>query len=312
MNNPSRPFRLIHVSDLHFWQFAFHPFRLLSKRLLGMGTLLVRRARKFRLERVEEVVNHVLSLQPDHLLVTGDLTTTALPAEFRAARRSLSPWLEDPRRVTILPGNHDRYTTGAHRNRRFEAFFGEFAPASHYPWIRWLDSDTALVGLDPTRASLTARGWLPRPQLERLPAVLQEASRSARRLVIACHYPLEAPPPYDRELAKKPLINAPEVVEILAGLGPHVYCCGHVHAAWAFVPHRLPNQLSLNAGAPLLRDRTGTRPPGFLEIRFDSGDLEVVHHFWGGNCWGVRRLHVAPDFFPPVSSGRATLTLLPF
>src|SRR5271157_5188618 len=146
MSLDSRPLRLIHVSDIHFWRYALNPLQLFSKRLLGMGSLLVRRARKFRLERVEEVVERVVSLSPDHILITGDLTTTALPAEFRAARRALEPWLLDPERTTIIPGNHDRYTVGAHRDRRFEQFFGDFAPAPSYPWLRFLDGETAILG----------------------------------------------------------------------------------------------------------------------------------------------------------------------
>ena len=93
----------------------------------------------------------MLSLNPDHILITGDLTTTALPAEFRACRWELGPWLQDPQKTTIIPGNHDRYTLGAHRDRRFEQYFGKFAPASSYPWLRYLDADTAILGLDPTR-----------------------------------------------------------------------------------------------------------------------------------------------------------------
>src|SRR5262245_29898685 len=128
----SSPLRLVHISDIHFWQYALNPLQLFSKRLLGMASLLVRRARRFRLERMHGVVNGVSSLDPDHILITGDLTTTALPAEFRAAKHALSPWLNDPARVTIIPGNHDRYTVGAHRDRRFEQFFGDFAPSHGY------------------------------------------------------------------------------------------------------------------------------------------------------------------------------------
>src|SRR5271166_3018009 len=106
MSLDSRPLRLIHVSDIHFWQYALNPLQLFSKRLLGMASLLVRRARRFRLERVHEVVDRVISLNPDHILITGDLTTTALPAEFRAARRALGHLLNDPERVTVIPGNH--------------------------------------------------------------------------------------------------------------------------------------------------------------------------------------------------------------
>ncbi len=297
MSSPARPLRLIHVTDIHFWQYARNPLQLFSKRLLGMASLLVRRARKFRLERVEEVVAKVVSLQPDHILITGDLTTTALPAEFRAAREALEPWLADPNQITIIPGNHDRYTIGAHRDRRFEQFFGEFAPGSSFPWLRYLDRETAILGLDPTRAGLTARGRLPEPQLDRARELLARTNGAIRRLLVACHYPLDAPPPHRHDLASKELMGAGPVRRWLATVGPHLYCCGHVHAAWAFTPYEIPNQLCLNAGAPLLRDRTGHRPPGFLEIALAGVDVAVHHHAFRHDSWETRLLHQARGFF---------------
>src|SRR5438093_1328862 len=96
--------------------------------------------------------------------IAGDLTTTALPDEFRTARAALADWLDDPERVTIVPGNHDRYTMWAHRSRRFEQYFGAFAPRLAYPWLRRIDPHTAILGLDPTRAGISARGKLPRAQ----------------------------------------------------------------------------------------------------------------------------------------------------
>ncbi len=130
--------RIVHLSDIHFWQYTINPLRLLSKRLLGMASLLLGRARRFRLERVPELVDRVQELDADHILITGDLTTTALPAEFRAARAALADWLADAERVTIIPGNHDRYTLYAHYSRRFEQYFGEFAPQTTFPWLRRL------------------------------------------------------------------------------------------------------------------------------------------------------------------------------
>ena len=87
--------RIVHLSDIHFWQYTFNPLRLLSKRLLGTASLLLGRARRFRLERVPELVARVQELNADHILITGDLTTTALPAEFRAARAALADLLAD-------------------------------------------------------------------------------------------------------------------------------------------------------------------------------------------------------------------------
>jgi hypothetical protein len=291
------PLRIVHLSDIHFWQYEFHPLRLFSKRLIGMSSLLLGRARQFRIERVPELVAHVRSLRPDHILITGDITTTALPAEFQAARAALGQWFDDPARVTIVPGNHDRYTLRAHRSRRFEAYFGGFSAERPYPWLRMLEEGTAVLGLDPTRSGISARGKLPRSQLIRAGELILEAQR-VPRLVIACHYPVAVPLEHRREFARKPLVNAAEVGQWLSTIGPHLFCCGHVHAVWAHQPHSIPNQLSLNPGAPLLRDSLGHRPPGFLEIVLEGGDVLVLHHFWTGQTWQVRRLHQAADFFP--------------
>jgi 3',5'-cyclic AMP phosphodiesterase CpdA len=297
ISDSPRLFRLIHISDIHFWQYALNPMQLFSKRLLGMGALIVRRARRFRLERIEDVVDRVRSLAPDHILITGDLTTTALRAEFRAARRALEPWLADPEAVSVIPGNHDRYTVEAHRDGRFEQFFGGFAPSRTYPWLRFVEPGTAILGLDPTRASFTARGRLPAAQLDAARALLDGARSGIRRLVVACHYPLDAPPALRGELSGKRLINAPSLERWLAGVGPHLYCCGHVHAAWAFTPDAVRNQLCLNPGAPLLRDRTGRRPPGFLEVLLEGPCVTIRHHAWIRESWEMIPLHHDPLFF---------------
>ncbi|HWE37021.1 MAG TPA: metallophosphoesterase [Isosphaeraceae bacterium] len=291
--------RIVHLSDIHIWRYAYNPARLFSKRAVGIVSLLAGRARRFRLERLEAVVERVLSLAPDHVLITGDLTTTALPAEFQQARAALAELLADPARATVIPGNHDRYTSGSVRRQTFEATFGAFAPGP-YPWLRRLDESTVILGLDPTRSHLSATGLLPPAQLARARDLIADPASRPRRLIVACHYPVAAPPTYERELSKKRLRNAPAVRDWLAGVGTHLYCCGHVHAAWAFTPPSLPEQLCLNSGAPLLRDKTGLRPPGFLEIDLDGPAVRVRHHAWTlGLEWSVAPLADVPHFFEP-------------
>jgi 3',5'-cyclic AMP phosphodiesterase CpdA len=293
--------RIIQLSDIHVWRYAFNPFRLFNKRAVGMTELVMGRARKFRLERLRAVVDQVLSLKPDHVLITGDLTTTALPDEFRAARAALADLLIDSARVTVIPGNHDRYTTGSVRYRQFEEWFGVFAPQGPYPWLRPIANETAILGLDATRSHLTATGFLPPEQLARASALVADPATRPRRLIVACHYPVAAPLPYATELAHKRLKNSDTAADWLQEIGPHLYCCGHVHAAWAFIPAVVPNQLCLNSGAPLLRDPTGLRPPGFLEITLHDQDVSVIHHAWAGSEWSERPLFQAPRFFPAAS-----------
>ena len=211
--------------------------------LAGLGC-----ARRFRLERVPELVDRVRSLNPDHILITGDLTTTALPAEFHAAKAALAGWLHDPVRVTVIPGNHDRYTMRAHRSRRFEHYFGEFTGGRSFPWLRTLSENTAILGLGPNAVGHLARGRMPEGELAHAQRTLDDAP-AITRLLVACHYPVVAPAEYHDEFARKPLINAQTVGSWLGTIGPHLYCCGHVHAAWAYRPEGIPDQLCLNAGA---------------------------------------------------------------
>ena len=299
-----RPLRIVQLSDIHIWRRVWDPRALWGKRFVGMAELLAGRARRFRLERLEAVVDRVLSVRPDHVLITGDLTTTALPAEFADARRGLERLLTEPAAATVIPGNHDRYTRASVRTRAFEREFGAFAPGpeSEYPWLKWLDQETAILCLDASRPHLTARGFLPFRQIEAARTLLETAGTRLERLIVACHYPLAAPPGFQAELARKRLGNQATARAWIATLGRHIYCCGHVHAAWAFVPPELPEQLCLNAGAPLLRHRDPSRRPGFLEIEIErDGAVRVSHHAWGPPGWERTLLYEASPFFKPQS-----------
>ena len=181
-----RELRIVHLSDIHLWRYVFNPLLLMNKRAFGMVALVAGRARKFRLERLHDVVERVKGLKPDHVLITGDLTTTALPAEFQAARTALAELLVESDRVTVIPGNHDRYTTGAVRHQAFEEWFGAFAPPGPYPWLRWLDGGTAVLGLDPTRTHITASGRMPDDQLERAKGLLADPSARPRASLQHC------------------------------------------------------------------------------------------------------------------------------
>jgi hypothetical protein len=158
-------------------------------------------------------------------------------------------------------------------------------PALTFPWLRHLDRDTAILGLDPTLPRFSPRGRLPEGQLAAAQALTSNPDARPGILIVACHYPVVAPRLYERELFQKRLDNEMAVRSWLAGIGPHLYCCGHVHAAWAFQPSSISNQICLNAGAPLMRDPTGLRLPGFLEIQLLVDAVTVIHHAWTGAEW---------------------------
>src|SRR5208337_2302360 len=112
--------------------------------------------------------------------------------------RLLAPLLTDPAQVSIVPGNHDRTTGRSFRSRRFEGTFGAFMPALTFPWLRRLDSETAILGLDPTRTRFSPRGKLPADQLVAAQAMTSNPDTRPKLLIVACHYPVAAPVRYQR------------------------------------------------------------------------------------------------------------------
>ena len=287
--------RIIHLSDIHVWHWPTHPAQLFNKRLIGLTSLLTGRARRFPQARLGSLVARVASLNADHLLITGDFTTTALPSEFATIRHALEPAISSAGQLTVVPGNHDRYTSQSVKDRRFERTFGEFLPSPTFPWVKRLDPETVILGLDPCRPHATATGFLPRQQLEQAQALL--AQQPHKRTIIACHYPVDAPPSLAKQLHHKRILKAPPLIHWLSGLGPHLYCCGHLHKTWAFYSTRIPGQLSLNPGAPLMVDHRHPSNPGFLEIHLNQHAIHVDHHGWDGLGWQITRLIENPQFF---------------
>jgi 3',5'-cyclic AMP phosphodiesterase CpdA len=295
--------KLVHVSDIHVWCWPWRPWDLAGKRAAALASLALGRAKRFPRARLAQMVERVLTLEPDCVLISGDFTTSSLPDEFAQAKAALNPIFERGRETLVVPGNHDRYTWGSTRRRLYERSFGEFAPATECPWIKWLDAKTYVLGLDPSRPYFTASGRFPESQLEAAQHMVADADVGGRRLVVLCHYPLRAPASHARELFRKRVVNAERAVDWLRTVGRHIYCCGHVHVPWTFIPSDLPNELCINAGAPLVVRRRHPEPQGFQEIDLEGVNVAVTHHGWDGATWlTVRRQW--PGFFEPARNDR--------
>ena len=86
--------RVVHFTDLHV-EIPPSWGELANKRLIGAVNLYVLgRSRHFSRKSQEALVAAVQELAPDTVVCTGDLTATATPAEFEAARTLLAPILE--------------------------------------------------------------------------------------------------------------------------------------------------------------------------------------------------------------------------
>src|SRR5205085_2058090 len=109
-------FVIAHLSDPHLSPLPFPPpWALLNKRFFGALSWYARKKPIHQTPVLAALIDDLRRAAPDHIVITGDLTNIALPAEFAQARR----WLETlgpSDRVSVIPGNHDAYVPTAWRN----------------------------------------------------------------------------------------------------------------------------------------------------------------------------------------------------
>ena len=138
------------------------------------------------------------------VVVTGDLTNLALEPEFEAARAMIERLGMHPSQVSVVPGNHDLYTEGSSRSRRFGTYFEKYItsdldlavelPGGRFPFVRLRD-DLALIGLSSAlpRLPLVASGRLGEAQRRALREALDHPEVRSRVPVVLCHHPIVDP-----------------------------------------------------------------------------------------------------------------------
>ncbi len=227
--------RVAHATDIH-WQLPPSARELCTfKRALGTANLYLRgRRHHFQREVQDALVAHLVDAAPDLVLITGDLTATALRSEFALARERLAPVL-DRFPTFVIPGNHDVYTPGAWRERRIEAHFGEFMGEGGP--VRRVDvGSVTCLGLDPNRPTwLLASGVLPEDQLDGLRDALADPALADRIVVLCIHYPILDRHGHLYDGVNHGLRNAGALVEVLrqAPVRPALIVHGHEHHGYA-------------------------------------------------------------------------------
>jgi 3',5'-cyclic AMP phosphodiesterase CpdA len=199
--------RVAHLSDLHVLSLDGVPgTRFLNKRITGYVNLKLKRGHQHKSQTVEAILREIRRQEPDHVVITGDLTNLALEPEFEAVRSMLERELGlSPSEVSVVPGNHDLYTRGSQRSRRFSTFFAPYISSDlpelsadiangAFPYVRLRDN-VAFIGLSSAvpRLPLMAAGELGRAQSTALRAILAHDEVRKRTPIFLVHHPLYNP-----------------------------------------------------------------------------------------------------------------------
>jgi 3',5'-cyclic AMP phosphodiesterase CpdA len=283
----SASLRVVLLGDIHTYRLGVWPWELLGKPLAGQVNLWLNRRRRFDRSLISPTVDRALSLRPDLVLMSGDLTTTARPSEFNDVARALHPLLQVAP-VMLIPGNHDVYTYTARRRNRIRGRFADCVPES-FPTVRRLIGGWRLLAVNAAGPRMfDSRGRIGERQLREVEAILNSMS-PVEGTVILCHYPFGKPPNMIPMKTGHRLLDEDRWREVIGcSAGRIVLVHGHVHCPWLWRVQGMRNVLDVNAGAPTMTRRPssrgrieGTCGQGFWEMTLatDVGaPIQFAHH----------------------------------
>ena len=276
--------RIAHITDIHVTERPRFS-QLWGKRLWGSAQLyLFGRAKKFSRLVQEELVRAVAQLEPDVLVVTGDLTSQSLPQEFEQFRSIYQP-LFDRQETVVLPGNHDLYTLPTAKGVRADAYLQPWIGEGDYPRVRVV-GDVAFVSLCCSRPGLYARGLCPQEQLNRLDGLLHGKRLNGKTVLLLMHYATRNfdGTPFDSYF--ECLANANAVEAVIASHGERISAIlhGHLHRGYrtelASPAGPIPIFNPGTSGYAWDPDRGRTAYFNLLEV--DGSELAVHRYLYDG------------------------------
>ena len=248
MGSATRPLRLAQISDIHCGESSF------DAGVMG------------------SIVEHVNGMQPDAVLVVGDLTAKGYQWEYEEAGEWLGQF-EPP--TLVVPGNHDYRNVGYIHFRRL------FGQAFH----RYRD------GFDPVRAErLQATGFTvvgvdsAEPDvnegnlgLEQYPWIREQFDQPDDVKIFAIHHHLVSIPGTGRE--RNIITDAGDVLAELTRLDVDVIVSGHKHVPFFW---NLNGVLLSYSGTATTKRVRGLTPPSWNEIVVDASTVKVYLHYQDG------------------------------
>jgi 3',5'-cyclic AMP phosphodiesterase CpdA len=216
---------------------------------------------------VEALVELAAQQRPDLVVLSGDITQRARPAQFRAAKAFVDR-LGAP--VLAIPGNHDiaLFDLWARLTRpyaRYAAVFGPELEPVHS------SRDLLVVGVNTTRAWRHKNGEVSAAQIDRVAKRLAAASPGQLRVVVV-HQPAAVTQARDRHNL---LRGHGDATQVWSAAGADLVMGGHIHLPYTLALQGLARRLWVVQAGTAVSSRT--RPPA-------PNSVNLLR--WGEDCSG--------------------------
>jgi 3',5'-cyclic AMP phosphodiesterase CpdA len=221
----------------------------------------------------------VAERRPDVVILSGDLTQRAKPAQFAAARRFVDAI---PVPTLVVPGNHDvpMYRVWERIFAPFRAYREHFSPELE-PVYR--DPELLIVGINTAFNWTIKEGRIGLSRLLAVGEIFEKTPESVFKVVVAHHH-LIPPPNFGTQ---RVLGNAYEAIDLFSQVGVDLILSGHLHQAYIgnseeFYPKGRPPVVILHSGTTTSnRGRAGEREKNTCNwIALDDRSLVVSHLRW--------------------------------
>ena len=232
----------------------------------------------FDADLLTTAVNETLAVEPDLVVIGGDLTTDGYAHEFRMAQEHLQPLFDKGLNVLVVPGNHDSKNVGY---LHFRDTFGPGDVADKGDRVLSLSlpggaADRPLraqvVAIDSSKPDL-AEGEVGR---ERYRWIRQQFDVETDFKIFVHHHHLVAVPGTGRE--RNTVWDAGDVLALLAECKVDLVLSGHKH-----VPHvwLLDHVLLVNSGTVSSHRVRGYTRPSYNVIEVTPSEVRVTLRYPG-------------------------------
>ena len=207
---------------------------------------------------VEALVALAAQQRPDVVVLSGDITQRARPAQFRAAKAFVDR-LGAP--VVAVPGNHDialfdlwaRFTRPYARYAK--AFGAELEPVHAAP-------DLLVVGVNTTRAWRHKHGEVSAAQIDRVASLLTAASAQQLRVVVV-HQPAAVTRAEDHVNL---LRGHQAALRAWSAAGADLVLGGHIHLPYTLAQQGLARRLWVVQAGTAVSSRIRLEAPNSVNI----------------------------------------------
>jgi 3',5'-cyclic-AMP phosphodiesterase len=199
---------------------------------------------QFLEDKFDLLVQEINELNPDTIVITGDLTNEGLMKEYQKCKLLLSKF--NTQKIIIMPGNHDYRNTGY-------LLFKKFFP---FESVNELSDDVVLVTVGTARPDRN-NGEVGYRQNIWLDRTMKKYKNKIK--IVAMHHHLIAIP--DTGSDQLTVVDAGDVLRTILDTHVDVVLCGHKHRPWAW---NFRNLTVVNAGTA-----TSERVRGFFENTYN-------------------------------------------